>query len=111
MKTILDCQHCERNSDTCDFACLNSAAAPVPDSALASSGVAAPSRAYYVILVDGLFVAHLDPIRFDYSLTTTSSMARKFSTPLQLKYLGKFTDFLERHHRPFEIQVFRGQSK
>ena len=42
MKTILDCQSCERNSDTCDFACLNSAAAPVPDSALASSGVAAP---------------------------------------------------------------------
>ena len=44
MKTILDCPSCENKSDDCEFACLNKAAALVPDSALASSGVAAPAH-------------------------------------------------------------------
>lgn len=83
----------------------------VPDSALASSGVAAPVSvqvAYYLVVINGFYVARINPVRiYQYDLTSSQSLARKFRTQLQLKYLGKLTDFLDSINHPYQVQVWR----
>lgn len=107
MKTILDFPSCENKSDDCEFACLNKAAALVPDSALASSGVAAPVS-YYVVVVDGFYLAKLNPVRlYQFELTDSIKFARKFRTSIQLKYLDKFTDYLDSISHSYDVQIWR----
>lgn len=42
MKTILDCVSCNSDSDTCNYSCLNSAAAPVSTDAPTPEGSSRP---------------------------------------------------------------------
>lgn len=64
--------------------------------------------AYYLVFINGFYVSRINPVRiYEYELTSSQSSARKFRTPLQLKYLGKLTDFLDSINRSYEIQVWR----